>query len=92
LLSSSQVAHIVVTLIYTPRNVRFHASTWTILLWGNIVGTAMPAVARIAWFSGLGRTVFSGKGKGKGKQVKVTATRDAPAGYGSVDQVGDRDD
>lgn len=41
-----QVAHIVVTLLYAPPEVRFHPSTWTVLLWGNIVGTAMPAVAR----------------------------------------------
>lgn len=41
---------------------------------------------RIAWFSGVGREVFTGgaKGKGKGKAAKKTKDATRPAGYGSV--------
>ncbi|KAL8279242.1 hypothetical protein RQP46_008279 [Phenoliferia psychrophenolica] len=39
--------HILVTLYYTPASVRYAPfSKWTILLWGNIIGTAGPQLAR----------------------------------------------
>ncbi|CDZ96319.1 hypothetical protein [Phaffia rhodozyma] len=84
--SIGDALHISVILALMPAEVRTAPfEKWTIMLWGNVLGTALPAFVRLAWFAGIGRPTFGSfgtskslKGKARGDGYQSTGSSSNP--------------